>query len=811
MARCPLYVIGGSTQLARQPTTAGSNCRRRNTTTTRRAPTLTGVSRSAGTDNGARRARITVHGVVQGVGFRPFVYRLARDHGIRGWVKNRPDGVCIEAQGASRDVGRFVQGLSTECPSHARVVRVSVHDLPLEDDDSDFRILDSSPASLARATLPADIATCPECAAEIDDPQARRFEYPFTNCTYCGPRYSIVGALPYDRDRTSMAAFRMCPACRAEYDNPLDRRFHAQPIACPDCGPRLRLVSADDVPLCPDTEALDRAAEHLQSGRVLALKGLGGFQLLVDATDAEAVQRLRARKQRDSKPFAVMFPSVGAVAADCELDSAAEKVLTSAEAPILLLRRRPSYVSSDLARVVDEVAPRNPWLGVLLPYTPLHRVLMRAVDRPVICTSGNLTDEPMCIANEDAFARLGSIADVFLVHDRGIVRPVDDSLARMAPGGSVDLLRRARGYAPLPLHWPRPMPPALALGGQLKSTLCLTVGDQAILSQHLGDVGSAAGASLLERTVHDLTQFFGVVPQIVACDRHPDYASTRLGERLARQWNARLVRVQHHHAHVAACMAEAEIDGEVLGLAWDGTGWGDDGTIWGGEALVCERGRVERIGSLRPFPLVGGDAAAREPRRAALGLLHAAGRRRDVVGFFAAHERSALEAVLDRGTSAVLTSSIGRLFDAVAALVGLCGINDFEGQAAMELEFAADSTTTSVEAPYPIALVPSAHGFVGDFDALVGGILADLARKTPTGVISARFHAGLAEFAAACARRARKERVVLTGGCFQNRVLTSLARECLERDGFDVVTARAVPCNDGGLSLGQMYVAAYAR
>jgi hydrogenase maturation protein HypF len=581
-----------------------------------------------------------------------------------------------------------------------------------------------------------------------------------------------------------MAGFPMCPACQAEYDDPGDRRYHAQPIACPACGPKIQLLSPDGTPMDGD------AADVLLAGKILALKGLGGFQMLVDATDEGAVMRLRERKHREAKPLAVMFPDVDTLRASCDVTDEELAALTSQAAPIVLVCRRTD------APIAAGVAPGNPQLGAMLPYTPLHRLLLARVGRPVVCTSGNLSEEPMCTDNGEALARLGRIADAFLVHDRPIVRPVDDSVARIGPLG-LELLRRARGFAPLPFPLGRANRPIVALGGHLKSTVAVAIGDQAIVSQHLGDLGSAEGALLLERTVTDLIHFYRVLPETVACDLHPEYGSTRLAERLAHTWGARLVRVQHHQAHVAACMAEHGLEGGVLGLAWDGTGWSDDGTIWGGEALLCDGARFERFSHLRPFSLVGGDLAIREPRRAAFGVLHAIGQT-EQAPFFEPLELARFAKAL--ATSSIPTTSMGRLFDAIAALAGLRGRIEFEGQAAMELEFCA----TTDEGAYPL---PLDDANVADWGPMVRQVLDDRRRGVPAGRISARFHNALAELALAIAKRSGRRTVLLTGGCFQNRRLSRAVRARLECDGFDVRFPRLFPPNDGGISLGQLFVA----
>lgn len=704
----------------------------------------------------------------------------------------------IEAQGPEAALRAFLQALE-RAPPPGRVERVDTRELSLVEERG-FEICDSEREGEPRPALPADLAVCDACAAEAEQPGGRRYGYPFTNCARCGPRYAIVEALPYDRANTSMRAFSLCAACSAEYADGGDRRFHAQPIACPACGPTLALQTPDGLQRAEGRQALGQAAKGLQGGEVLALKGLGGFQLLVDATSEAAVAALRARKRRAEKPFAVLLPSLEAARALCVLTREEERALTAPEAPILLVRKRCDVADP----IAPGVAPGHPRLGVMLPYTPLHRLLIAAAGRPLVCTSGNLSEEPMCIDEVDARQRLAGIADMFLVHDRPIVRPIDDSVARV-DGAGLQVLRRARGFAPLPLPI-RSRRCVLATGGQLKSTLALATRGAAIVSQHLGDLRSLEGASLLERTARDLVRFFDAAPELVACDLHPDYASTRLAERLASAWRVPIERVQHHHAHVAACMAEHGLSGPVLGLAWDGAGLGTDGILWGGEALLASELDFRRIAHLRPFALPGGEAAVREPARAALGLLYELSGER--AGEHIAMDETRLRpllSMLHRQVNCPRTSSMGRLFDGVAALIGVRARSGYEGQAAMELEFAAEGVVEA--SAYSI---PLTHGepAVADWEPLLRAVLRDRARGVPASAISARFHNALAALAESMAALAGVPRVVLSGGCFQNVRLLAALRERLSARGFQVFTPRSYPPNDGGLSLGQLYVAA---
>jgi len=762
---------------------------------------------TASTPSPLRRLKITVRGVVQGVGFRPFVYRAARTEALNGWVLNEADAVRIEVQGGDGALERFLHALQHGHPPQSRIDSLEVGEVQTEPDVAclkGFEIRASSGQASPRPTIPADLATCNECLQEILDPQQRRYRYPFTNCTNCGPRWSIVQQLPYDRPQTSMRGFRMCGECQAEYEQPGDRRFHAQPIACPACGPVLTLEDADGRELARGDAALCQAAEQVCAGRILALQGLGGFQLIADATSQAAVQRLRNRKRRPDKPLAIMAESLAEVRRRCYVSEAEAAALQSSAAPILLLTRRTDAAGAK--DIAPAVAPGNPQLGVMLPYTPLHHLLLAETARPLICTSGNLSEEPMAITADDARQRLGSIADLMLTHDRPIIRPVDDSVARVV-SGRLQVLRRARGYAPLPIRMHRALPTILAVGGHLKNTVALSLGASVVMTPHIGDLDTALSVEVHRRAIEDLVQFFDVVPAAVACDLHPDYASTRHAEHLAGLWGVPLVSVQHHHAHVAACVAEHGLEGPVLGLSWDGTGYGMDRTAWGGEALLCDGAACERIAHLRTFPLPGGDRAAREPRRSALGILYeifgpaAADVARE---WFTATESSMLLAALGRPKLFPKTSSLGRLFDAVAALCGLPAGVTFEGQAAMALEFAASS---EVSDGYPLPATGQ-EPLVLDWEPMIRAILADRRAGLSVGEIAAKFHNALAEAAVAVAHAAGCSRIVLTGGCFQNALLTERVRQRLQEARFEAYMHHEIPPGDGGIALGQILIAA---
>lgn len=753
---------------------------------------------------GTARRRWQVAGAVQGVGFRPFVYRLATDLGLAGFVENTPQGVTLEAEGPPERLEVFARRLRGEAPALARIDTLEAHDVAPEGRPG-FAIRASASGGRRSALVLPDVATCADCRRELFDAADRRHRYPFVNCTQCGPRYSVILGLPYDRARTTMAGFALCARCRAEYEDPLDRRFHAEPTACPECGPRLELADPGGAPLALRDRALREGARALREGRIVALLGLGGFQLLVDARDGAAVRRLRERKQREAKPLALMAAHLAQARELCRVEAAEERLLESCEAPIVILRRR-----ADGARleVAEAVAPGHPHLGVMLPYTPLHLLVMAELGFPVVATSGNRSDEPICTDPREALARIGGIADLFLFHDRPVARPVDDSVVRLVAGRPL-LLRRARGYAPAPVAT-LPGPPVLAVGAHLKNAVALSTGERVVLSPHVGDLDTAPAVAHFRHTIEALGRLLDVRPQLVACDAHPDYASTQQ----ARATGLPAVTVQHHHAHALACLADNGLEPPALALTWDGSGWGPDGTVWGGEALrVRPDGGYERVARLRPFPLPGGEAAVREPRRSALGLLFALEgpglleRDADPLWrLFRPREREVLGRMLQRGLNCPRTSSVGRLFDGLAALCGLYPVAGFEGQAAMALEGALDPEAEAA-APYPLPLLQEGQPAELDWGPLLQAARVDLAGATPVPVVSARFHAALAAGAVAMAARAGEGRVLLSGGCFQNRALTEGCLQVLRAAGFEAYWHRQVPPNDGGLALGQVWAA----
>lgn len=754
------------------------------------------------------RVRVEIHGAVQGVGFRPFVFRLAQSLGLAGWVINDTRGVFIEAEGPADALDAFVTRLRSDSPPRAIIHLLDVQAVaPLG--EAAFEIRHSDEQGAKSALILPDAATCPQCLAEVMSAADRRHAYPFTNCTNCGPRFSIIQALPYDRPNTTMRAFTMCPQCGAEYGDPIDRRFHAQPNACPVCGPHVELWDAGGATLAQGSEAMDGATAALQAGEIVAVKGLGGFLLMADAANSATIVRLRERKPRRDKPFALMLPDLAWARRVCAVSAEAERALLSSEAPIVLLPRAPG------APIADEVAPGNPYLGVMLPYTPLHHLLLAGIGRPVVATSGNLSDEPICTDEHEAVQRLGRMAERFLVHNRPIARHVDDSVAWIVDG-ETRLLRRARGYAPLPVLVRRALPPVLGVGAHLKNAIALSVERHVFISQHIGDLETPEAMAAFDRVIADLLRMYGVTPAAIGHDLHPDYLSTRWAQ---EQRDVRLVPVQHHHAHLAACLAENGIDEPALGVAWDGTGYGPDGVVWGGEFLLGDASGYRRVAHLRPFLLPGGEAAVREPRRSAWGLLwdvmgEALLGRADLapVASFDDAGRRTLVRMLQRRVNTPQTTSAGRLFDGVAALLGLHQATSFEGQAAMALEFAADAAEIGA---YAMPVVPAADEAadspaVVDWQPLLQDVLADRARDVAVPVIAARFHNALVDAIGSVAAQVGVQNVALSGGCFQNRWLTERTAARLRAAGFTPLLHRQTPPNDGCIALGQVVVAAHA-
>ncbi|HVP12085.1 MAG TPA: carbamoyltransferase HypF [Phycisphaerae bacterium] len=755
------------------------------------------------------RRAIAIRGTVQGVGFRPFVYGLATKLGLRGFVKNQTSGVWIEVEGESAALDQFLDHLRTRLPPLARIDDLSWQ--PQEPrGDRQFSIEHSQADAGGAVVICPDVATCDDCLGELNDPKDRRYHYPFLNCTNCGPRLTIVKGAPYDRVRTTMAAFPMCDACRAEYEDPADRRFHAQPVACPACGPSLTLLDEAGKPITGG-DPLRRFVDGLNNRKIGAMKGLGGYHLICDARDASLVDELRRRKQRDERPFAIMVGDVEAAGSLCEVGKEERDLLLSPRRPIVLLRKQASCV------VAEEVAPGNPFLGVMLPYTPLHHLLLKAVNGiPLVMTSGNRSDEPIAYQDDDALARLNGIADLFLVHNRPIHVRCDDSVTRIIDGQE-SLVRRSRGYAPEPIRLPFPCSePILAVGGQLKGTFALGRGDQAFLSHHMGDLDHYEAYRAFQRDIELYQDLFAVKPAWLVHDLHPDYASTRYA--LARQAKEglRCIAVQHHYVHMAACLAENGLDEPAIGVSMDGTGYGTDGAIWGGEFLVGDYTQFRRAAHLRYVGLPGGDQAIHEPWRMALSYSLEAGCGPDLL-----KERvpqAALQAVqrmLERKFNTPQTSSAGRLFDAVASLAGVRDRVAFEGQAAMQLEWLA--TPRAPGDCYPFELAEPADPSQGspiviDTRPLIRAVIRDVERAVQPAVIARRFHSTMVEMVVRVCKRIRDhtklEVVTLSGGTFMNALLTSEVTSRLQRDGFRVYRHRLVPPNDGGLSLGQVAIAA---
>ncbi len=754
------------------------------------------------------RRAIEIRGIVQGVGFRPFVYSLAMRLHLRGFVKNQTGNVLIEVEGEPASLECFLAELTAKPPPLAQIEHLSWEPQPPRGEQQ-FRIAPSDAGVSSPVFISPDVATCPDCLRELLDPKDRHFNYPFLNCTNCGPRLTIITGAPYDRQRTTLAAFPMCPACRAEYDNPADRRFHAQPTACPACGPRLQLRNAQGEPVATG-DPLVEFVGAVRAGKIGALKGLGGYHLVCDARGPAAVAELRRRKHRDEKPFAIMVPDVPAAEVLCEVGGPERELLQSPRCPIVLLRKR---VPSPIA---EEVAPRNPWLGVMLPYTPLHHLLVRAVDGvPLVMTSGNRSDEPIAYRDDEALENLRGIADLFLVHNRPIHVRCDDSVTRVVAGLELPV-RRSRGYAPRPIALPVACPcPILAVGGQLKVTFALGRDRQAFLSHHLGDLDHYEAYRAFVRDVELYQQLFTIRPIVLAHDLHPDYVTTRYAQEKGSREGSELLRIQHHHAHLTSCMAEHGLSEPVIGVTFDGTGFGTDGAVWGGEFLVGDYRQFRRAAHLRYVGLPGGDQAIREPWR--MAVAHLTDAQADSPALAARLSQMELRTIgrmLERHLNTPLTSSAGRLFDAVAALAGVRDRVSYEGQAAIELEWLA--TTTTADGAYPFDVSQPEEGetepLVIDTRPLIRAVADDVRRGVEAARIARRFHSTLVEVIAVVCGRLRRATglgaVVLSGGVFLNALLTREVVERLGVEGFRVYRHRLVPPNDGGLSLGQLAIAA---
>ncbi|MDD1621531.1 MAG: carbamoyltransferase HypF [Methylococcaceae bacterium] len=768
---------------------------------------------------------IRVRGTVQGVGFRPTVWRLAREFGLVGEVWNDGAGVTIRAWGPNSALDEFIRQIPLQAPPLARIIDIDSSGLDSPADTDEFRIV-ASRSGEAHTNVAADAATCPACLSEVLDPSDRRYRYPFSNCTHCGPRLSIIRGIPYDRANTSMASFEMCPACRAEYENPADRRFHAQPNACPVCGPKLWLEDGNGAPCAEQngSDAIGMTAELIRQGYIVAIKGLGGFHLACDASNQQSVALLRSRKLRYAKPFAIMARDIAMLEGYVELTPPERAALSDPAAPIVILAKQGKPLA-------DAVAPGEDKLGCMLPYTPLHHILMQALDTPIVLTSGNRSDEPQCISNDDARQRLAGIADYWLLHDRDIVNRLDDSVMRVM-AGQPRLLRRARGYAPQPLALPpgfEQAPLILAMGGELKNTFCLLKDGQAILSPHIGDLENALVQQDYRRMLALYQELFDFKPELITVDLHADYLSTQLGRQWAEQYALPLTGVQHHHAHIAACMAEHDLPidtGPVLGVAMDGLGLGDDGMLWGGEFLIVDYRQSVRLAAFQPLPLLGGAQAMHQPWRNSYAHLKSyfdwqtLSERYadlDIIRFLSDQPLSVLDAMLEKNLNSPPSSSCGRWFDAFAAALGICRDSvNYEGQAAIGLEtLAAPAFEAQRGQGYRYDWSPEAELPLLSWRPFWQGVLDDLQRGKALPVIAARIHHGLAvaiaETSLHIADGMGSETVALSGGVFQNRLLLEEVSRLLRAGGKQVLSPAKLPCNDGGLALGQAMIASALR
>jgi hydrogenase maturation protein HypF len=754
------------------------------------------------------RLAISVKGVVQGVGFRPFVYQLAHTYGLCGWVTNTSGEVRIEVEGAGQKIDGFLTDLEQKAPPQSYITEVMSTRLePAE--YGTFEIRESLAEAGKYQLISPDLATCGDCRAEILDPGNRRYRYPFTNCTNCGPRFTIIEDIPYDRPLTTMKVFPMCPDCRKEYEDPLNRRFYAQPNACPVCGPQLRLVDAAGRQL-QSQDVIADVGEFLKEGKIVAVRGLGGFLLACDANNQMAVEELRRRKHRLARPFAVMLQDMAEAEKRCIVSAGEMALLYSAAAPIVLLR------TNNCVDIAASVAPGLKYLGVMLPYTPLHHLLMAEVNRPLVMTSGNMSEEPIARDNKEALSRLGNIADYFILHNREIFSRYDDSVA-IFEAGSRRMMRRARGFAPYPVRLSSPVPQMLGVGAQEKNTFCLTRDDNAFVSQHIGDMENEETFEHFENTLALYKTMFRIEPKLITCDMHPEYFTTRWSEAEASRLGLPLVKVQHHHAHIASCLAENQAEEKVIGVALDGTGYGADGKIWGGEFLVADTAGYERAAHLEYLPLAGGDAAVKKPYRTAAGYLYRLFGDEGLT--LAAHclpdvdrsEIGLIKQLVDRGLNSPETSSAGRLFDAVSALLGVCREIQYEAQAAIELEMAAVGVET--EASYPFDIDVEGGHKVIRLHRLFQGLIADINEGVKVPEASARFHNTMVDIICKTCEIIRTESglvaVALSGGCFMNRRLLRQTTERLSAMRFKVYSHREVPTNDGGISLGQVAVAAH--
>lgn len=752
------------------------------------------------------RVKIIIRGAVQGVGFRPFVYRIAEEMNLKGWVNNSASGVFIEAEAEKTILDEFVLRIQNEKPPRSFIQSFEFSFLdPVGFDKFEIRKSDDE-GSRTVLILP-DTAVCDECINDIFNPNNRRYLYPFTNCTNCGPRFTIIEKLPYDRANTSMKIFGMCDDCRKEYEDPLNRRFHAQPNACPVCGPQLALWDSNGNVLSEKHDALLEAVKTIKSGKIIAVKGIGGFHLITDARNENSVIELRKRKHREEKPLALMYPNLDMILSDCEVSEFEKRLLISPESPIVLLKKKEDI------EVAVSVSPDNPYLGIMLPYSPLHHILIKELGFPIVATSGNLSDEPICTDEHEALKRLNGIADAFLVHNRPIVRHVDDSIVRIMMNREM-VVRRARGYAPLPIKLNKKIPSMLSVGAHLKNTVSVSVDNNIFISQHIGDLETEEAYNAFENVINDLTNIYEIKYDKVICDKHPNYMSSSYASRSGFAVES----IQHHWAHIASCMAENELQSTVLGVSWDGTGYGDDGTIWGGEFLLADEKSYKRIGHLKAFRLPGGEKAIKEIYRTALGLLFEiygenvfSNEKFISVNNIPANELKLLKQMLNSKLNSPVTSSMGRLFDGIASITGISNYSHFEGQAAMQLEFAAESVNTEDKYQFKITEINDTSDvkFIIEWKQIILEIINDLEKKISKNIIAAKFHNTLSNVILETAKKAGEKRVVLSGGCFQNKYLTENTIKLLQINKFQPYWHQRVPTNDGGISLGQITAATY--
>lgn len=752
-----------------------------------------------------QRLKVIVRGAVQGVGFRPFIYRISGELNLNGYVLNSTAGVMIEVEGEKETLDKFLFSIEKDKPPASIINSLEFSFLdPLG--YNEFKILESDSKEKISTLILPDIAVCDDCKGEMLEPSDRRYLYPFINCTNCGPRFSIIESLPYDRPNTSMKCFEMCDNCKREYNDPANRRFHAQPIACPKCGPQIELWSARGESLLKKNEALQRTIELIREGKIIALKGLGGFQLVADASNDAAIRRLRERKKREEKPFALMFPSLDAIKKVCVTDKFEERLLQSSESPIVLLKRNRQPIVLNGREIAEPVAPNNPYLGVMLPYTPLHLLLLRELNFPIVATSANISEEPIVIDEQEALKKLSGIADYYLVHNRPIVRHVDDSIVRIVMNREM-VMRRARGYAPLPVtiktsHVEDSTKNILAVGGHLKNTVALKIDNNIFTSQHIGDLSTAESFNTFEKVISDFQTLYNSHDVSAACDLHPDYVSTKF----AKEKFIDVIQIQHHEAHVAACRMENQVEGEALGVSWDGTGYGYDGTIWGGEFFITnDQGDYRHVAQFKKFQLPGGELAIKEPRRSAIGLLY------EVYGYqlfehevellknFSAQEVSVIRQMLSKKINSPLTSSAGRLFDGVASLLNIKQKLNYEGQAAMMLEYSVDE---NVHASFPFDIIDGSPLIV-DWRPIIRQVISENG-KLNNGKISAKFHNTLVEIILEITKRSKLKKVVLSGGCFQNAFLLNRTIKKLQENNFNVYWHQRIPPNDGGIAVGQI-------